>query len=287
VAAFGDPWPGGVAFYRSPASTGFTLKALAARRAILGTTLTEFHSGPVSRWDNGNVLRVRLSAGELASADPLIVLGGANYCALQNADGEWEVLQFRNAGLTAPLAYELSSLLRGQFGTEAAMRDPLPSGARFVLLDNAIAQVDMTQDEIGLAFNWKYGPQGHDIGDSSFQSASHAIIGVGLRPLSPVHVRGSQVAEGLRISWKRRTRMGGDGWEQTDVPLAESGEAYEIDIMDGASAVRTLSSNQPSLIYTTSQQTADFGAPQPSYTVRIYQISATYGRGQAREAMIP
>jgi hypothetical protein len=81
--------------------------------------------------------------------------------------------------------------------------------------------------------------------------------------------------------------MGGDGWEQTDVPLAESGEAYEIDIMDGASAVRTLSSNQPSLIYTTSQQTADFGAPQPSYTVRIYQISASYGRGQAREAMIP
>jgi hypothetical protein len=287
VAAFGDPWPGGVAFYRSPASTGYMLKALAAKRAILGTTLTDFHSGPVSRWDNGNVLRVRLSAGELASADPLIVLGGANYCALRNADGEWEVLQFRNAGLTALLTYELSGLLRGQFGTEAAMRDPVASGARFVLLDNAITQVDMTQDEIGLAFNWKYGPQVYDIGDSSFQTASHAFRGVGLQPLSPVHVRGSQIAEGLQISWIRRTRIGGDGWEQTDVPLAESSEAYEIDIIDGTSVVRILSSNQQSLIYTTSQQTADFGAPLPSYTVRIYQISASYGRGQAREAIIP
>ncbi|HKJ60561.1 MAG TPA: hypothetical protein VKA94_01005, partial [Hyphomicrobiales bacterium] len=229
--------------------------------------------------------RAKLSAQEAAQ------LIGRWRCklgiALQNADGEWEVLQFRDAELTAPSTYKLSGLLRGQFGTEAAMRDPVASGARFVLLDSAIAQVDMTQDEIGLAFNWKYGPQVYDIGDNSFQTTSHAFRGTGLRPLSPVHIKGEQTVDGLQITWIRRTRIGGDSWEQTDVPLAETSEAYEVDILDGGTVVRTLNSNQPSVIYSSSQQIADFGSEQSQYTVRIFQISATYGRGIAREAIIP
>nr|MBX2806274.1 glycoside hydrolase/phage tail family protein [Hyphomicrobiales bacterium] len=287
VAAFGNPWPGGVAFYRSPASTGFSLKAQAVKRATLGVTLSDFHSGPTSRWDNGNRLRIKLSMGELASAEPVIVLGGANYCALQNADGEWEVLQFLNAGLIGAATYELSGLLRGQSGTEAAMRDPVAAGARFVLLDSAITQADMRQDEIGLAFNWKYGPQLYDIGDSSFQTVTHAFNGVGFRPLSPVHIRGVQIAEGLQISWTRRTRIGGDSWEQSDIALAEASEAYDVDILDGENVVRTLTRNTPSAIYTTSQQIADFGQPRSEYSVRVRQLSVTYGRGQAREAIIP
>jgi hypothetical protein len=30
------------------------------------------------------------------------VLGGANICAIQNADGDWEVIQFATATLVAP-----------------------------------------------------------------------------------------------------------------------------------------------------------------------------------------
>ncbi len=71
------------------------------------------------------------------------------------------------------------------------------------------------------------------------------------------------------------------------MPLAEDGEAYELDILDGATVKRTLSSSAPSLLYTTAQQIMDFGAPQPSYAVRVYQLSASYGRGQAREATVP
>jgi hypothetical protein len=57
--------------------------------------------------------------------------------------------------------------------------------------------------------------------------------------------------------------------------------------MNGASVVRTLTSSTAAVTYTAAQQTADFGAPQSSYTVRVYQISASYGRGQYREAIIP
>ena len=107
-----------------------------------------------------------MANGELTSADQILVLGGANVAAVENADGEWEVIQFTTATLVSPGVYDLSGLLRGQSGTEAAMRDPVAAGARFVLLDAAVRQVDMTQADVGLAFNWKYGPAPYDIGNA-------------------------------------------------------------------------------------------------------------------------
>ena len=280
VAAFGSPWPGGVAFYRSPTTSGYTLKALTTTPAKVGETVAAFYSGPVSRWDGGNVLRVSMANGELVSAAPMLVLGGANVAAVENADGEWEVIQFATATLVSPGVYDLSGLLRGQSGTEGAMRDPVAAGARFVLLDAAVRQVDMTQADVGLAFHWKYGPAPYDIGDASYRTATRTFNGIGLRPLSPVHVTGEQ------ITWIRRTRLGGDSWEQPDVPLREDAERYEVDILDGANVVRTLTATTPSFIYTTAQQTTDFGSPQANYAVRVYQLDASYGRGQARETIV-
>jgi hypothetical protein len=287
VAAFAEPWPGSVAVYRSPTTSGYTLVALPATRATLGVTTADFHAGPTSRWDEGNRLRIKLSAGELASAEELLTLGGANVGAVQNEDGGWEVIQFRDAALVAPLTYELSGLLRGQAGTEGAMRDPLAAGARFVLLNGAVTQVEMTRGDVGLALNWKYGPAVYDIGHPAYGSATFSFNGAGLRPLSPVHISGEQVAEGLRVTWVRRTRIGGDSWDQIEVPLGEDAEGYEVEILDGANVKRVLASISPSVTYTIAQQVIDFGTPQPNYALRIYQLSASYGRGQGREAIVP
>ena len=289
VAAFADPWPGGVAFYRSPTTSGYTLKALPTTQAVLGVTDGDFYSGPTSRWDEGNTLRVVLSGGELASADELLVLGGENYAAVQNADGDWEVVQFRTATLAAALTYDLTGLLRGQAGTEAAMRDPVAAGARFVLLDSALVQPDSLAADVGLPFNWKYGPSPYDIGNAAYVAATNTFAGVGLRPLSPVHVAGAfdSGTGDLDIAWIRRTRVGGDSWDQTEVPLGEDSEAYEVDVMNGSTVVRTLSVTTASATYTAAEQTTDWGSPQTSYTIRVYQISASYGRGSVREAAIP
>ena len=77
-----------------------------------------------SRYDRASKVRVVLDQGALASATELALLAGANTAAIENADGDWEVLQFQSAVLTAPATYELSLFLRGQAGTEAAMRSP-------------------------------------------------------------------------------------------------------------------------------------------------------------------
>jgi hypothetical protein len=198
------------------------------------------------------------------------------------------VIQFAEASLVAPGVYDLSTLLRGQAGTEGAMRDPVPAGARFVMLDASLRQVDMNSGDIGLPFNWRFGPAPYDIGNSSYSSRlAFAFTGLGLRPLAPVHVRGEFSSGDLTIRWVRRTRIGGDGWEQTEAPLGEESEAYEVDVMDGSTVIRTLAAAAPTATYTAAQQIADFGAPQPNYTLRVCQLSPTYGRGPGREVIVP
>ena len=286
VAAIQNPWPGAIAFYRSPESSNFLLKAVALAPAVTGVTLDALPAGPISRLDRASSFRVRLDGGALGSATELALLAGANIAAIENADGEWEVLQFQSAVLTAPSTYQLSLLLRGQAGTEGAMRTPVAAGARFVLLDGALARVDMGPDEVGLAYTWRCGPANRNIGDASYLDTTHAFRGLGLRPLSPMHVRGSRSGSDLILSWVRRTRIGGDSWGSVDVPLAEDTERYEVDILDGPDVVRTISSSTPTLTYTAAEQTADFGAPQASISLHVYQLSPVYGRGSPHAATL-
>jgi hypothetical protein len=287
VAAAHSPWPGPIAIYRSPTTSGFQLAALAQACAVTGVTLDPLPAGATSRFDRATSVRVKLDSGALASVTELALLGGANLAAVRNEDGEWEVLQFLTAALTAPATYTLTGFLRGQAGTEHAMRSAVASGARFVLLDGAPARIDLTEDEIGLAYNWKCGPASRDIGSPNYADATHAFAGEGLRPLSPVHVRGSRNGAGdLDVAWVRRTRAGGDSWDSIEVPLGEADERYEIDVLDGSDVVRTLTAASPAATYTAAEQTTDFGAPQSSIALRICQLSATRGRGTPRAAVL-
>lgn len=287
IAAFASPF-GGINVYRSPDTTGYTLNVQLSVPSTMGETEFDFFSGPTSRFDNGNVLRVRIYNPDvtLESVSDLILFGGANLMAVENEDGEWEIFQFQNATLVGTGVYDLSKLLRGRFGTERAMRDPVAAGARVVLLDGSQVAVSMTQNEIGLPFNWKVGPAPQDIGHYSYVDVAHAFTGRALKPYAPVHVRSARTGNDLTISWIRRTRFGGDGWGTADAPLNEDSELYEVDIMEGAAVKRTLSGASPQVVYSEADQIADWGSVQASYTVRIYQLSAVVGRGEPAEATV-
>jgi hypothetical protein len=255
--------------------------------AVTGVTLDPLPAGAGGRGDRAAAGRGPLARGALASVTELALLGGANFAAVRNADGAWEALQFLAATLTAPATYTLTGFLRGQAGTEHAMRSPVAAGARFVLLDGALARIDLTEDEIGLPFNWKCGPASRDIGSPNYVTLAHTFAGEGLKPLSPVHVRGNRDGSGdLALTWIRRTRTGGDSWDAIEVPLGEADERYEIDILDGSTVVRTLTAAAPAATYTAANQTTDFGSPQPSISLRLHQLSATRGRGTPREATV-
>jgi hypothetical protein len=281
AAAYASPWPGSVQVLKSASDANYTLSRSFTRAAVLGRTTADFYSGPLWRWDESNELRIRLSGGTLASQDDLAILGGANALALQNADGAWEVLQFAAAELIAPNEWTLTRLLRGQAGTETAMRNPVAAGARIVLLDGAPAQLDLAQNEATLPFHYAWGPPNKPLSDSSWQTTTETFAAIGLRPLSPVQLAAHWQGGDLALTWIRRTRLGGDSWDQTEVPLGEETEAYAIEILNASDAVvRTLASATPSLTYTAAQIATDFpsGLPSP-FRFTVYQLSTSFGRG--------
>lgn len=236
VAANANPWPGAVAVYRSPSTSGYELNTLVGAQATAGQTVFGFYSGPLYRVDRSNVLRVALDFGELESVTEEALLNGANLAAIESEDGAWELIQFQTAALADTGLYDLSGFLRGMNGTEGAMRDPVGPGARFVLVNSAVTPLNMRPDEIGLVLSYKFGPATESLDASSYGSATHAFEGLGLRPLRPVHLQGKRdpATGDWTFLWVRRTRMGGDSWKSLDVPLGEDAELYQINVLRGA-----------------------------------------------------
>ncbi len=290
VAADANPWPGAIAFYRSPATSGFELNTIAELQATYGETVFDFYSGPLYRYDRSNTLRVTLTQGELGSITEEALLAGGSLAAVENADGDWELLQFQTAELVEEGTYDLTVLLRGQFGSEAAMRDPVAAGARFLLLDEAVTAVDMTSGDTGLLLNWRYGPLGEAIDDLAYVTQAHAFTGLGLRPYSPMHLQGKRDpgSGDWTFIWIRRTRIDGDSWEIEDVPLSEASELYTLEILDwpGGNVLRTVTGlGAEAYLYSAADQTTDFGSPQWNVAIRVTQISAAYGAGAPAEAL--
>ena len=121
----------GIDVYRSDGGGGWVYVTTVERPSVMGELTSPLYAGPVDRWDRGNSVYVRFygAAGLLSLAEGQ-VLAGSGAIAVKNPDGAWEVLQYQNATLIGTNSYQLSKLLRGQLGTEGAMRAPIPAGAR-------------------------------------------------------------------------------------------------------------------------------------------------------------
>ena len=136
----------------------------------------------------------------------------------------------------SPNRWRLRRLLRGQLGTEDAIGNPAPAGARVVMLDAAVAALSIADADIGLPWNWRIGPARVAAGDPINLAIEFTPEGRGLRPYSPAHLRGTpQPGGAILLSWIRRTRAAaGDSWVLAEAPLGEEREEYELEILDGA-----------------------------------------------------
>ena len=276
-----EPWPGGVNLYLDDGSGGYTFNTRSTIPSILGELTEDLYSGPVSIWDHYNEMTVRLLDGNtLSSVSETSVLNGANTIAVQTTSGEWEIIQFVNATLNGDGTYTLSQLLRGQLGTEFYMGSPSVAGSKVFVVDYArMTQMSGTIGRLNLDVDARHGPIGFDVADARYTDTEITPRGVALRPYSPVHLSELYDGNDIILTWVRRTRFEGDGWDG-EVPLKEEFEQYSVDIFDGAAVVRTIQvDNATTLTYSEAQQIADFGAAQTSLTWRVYQISNNFGRG--------
>jgi hypothetical protein len=285
AACFAAPWTGPIDIYAGETLASATWRGHAQTPAIMGTLQSPLAPGALWRWDEANVIRARLSGTDLSSVEEEALRAGANTFAVETTAGDWEVLQAASITLVAPGVYELRHLLRGQLGTERAME--AAAGARIVKLDQRLARVAIGAHENGAALNWYAVAAPAGPGSSAAALLASTYRRAWARPYAPVDLAGLRTGAGdVELSWVRRSRMGGDDWASLEIPLAEEREAYLVEIMDGADVIRRAEVAAPAWIYPAADQIADFGAPPASLTVRVAQISSTYGPGARAESTI-
>ena len=281
---FEPGWPGAVIYKATDTETFFELTSV-TNGAVIGGAASVLGAYEENTFDEINTVNVTLvnRGTELESITELQVLNGGNACLIGD-----EILQFRTATLNSDGSYTLTGLLRGRKGTRTTGHT---LGERFVLLSqSALVRPSAEDAEIGLVRSYKATTIGSSIAAVSTQEFTNT--GIARRPYSPVQVGGGRNASGdLTINWIRRSRISAEWRDYVDAGLGETTESYEIEVLNTsvspAVVVRTLTATTNTVQYTAAQQTTDFSSPLPAaVTVRIYQMSSTYGRGLPAEAVI-
>jgi hypothetical protein len=277
-------WPGG-GFYESLDGTTYTKLFDVTSRAIYGTTQTVLGAWTGgAKFDQVNTVRVQMN-GTLSSVTRDAILNDRTVNAFAiGVDGRWEVIQAQNATLVSEGTYDLSGLLRGRRGTDHDAMSTHAVGDWVVKLQTSgMRSIDEQTSDIGVARYWKGVTFGKSISATTAQQFTPD--GVRLKPWAPVDARASRASSGTTtIDWKRRTRYACSftGTAGIVVPLGETSESYEVDVYTNSAfttVARTLTSSTSSVAYSATQQETDFGSVQDALYVKIYQMSATVGRG--------
>jgi hypothetical protein len=248
--------------------------------STLGASLTALGdwAGP-NIVDETNSVRVTVTAGVLSSGTLASMLNGGNLAALSSGSG-WEVFQFRTADFQSDGSYILRGLLRGRFGTEWAMTGHAIDD-KFVLLNPAtVRRVPLTSALLNIPVLYKVLGVGQSFG--SVVPATITNRGIALKPYSPVILGGGRDSAGtVLLNWVRRTRIGGAWLDNSDVPLSEASEFYDVEIWSSGYTTlkRTVRVSVQNMTYSDNDQIADFGSTQSTVYFKVFQISAVVGRG--------
>ncbi len=288
VAGFSytDDWPGGN-LYRSLDGTTYN-RVASVQNGTLGYVENAAGSGVLWRWDRSTTLTVRIiTDGTLSSVTDADVIAGAN-AAAWGVNGRWEIIQFATATLGADGTYTLSDLLRGRYGTEQYVGDH-ETQDRFVLLGTfdvpQIQRANAETSDIGKIATYRGVTFGRRENDGLAIEQLYTHDGRSLKPWTPTNVKSTRDgSDNITVTFDRRSRLMARAFWNPG--LAEDSESYEIDILDGVSVVRTITSSTTTASYTAAEQTTDGLTPGNPVDLIVYQISATVGRGFGAEATV-
>ena len=275
-------WPGGIIFRSDDlGQTWTTLQNFLPPRSVLGVAHNVIGAPLSPLIDKASLLSVTLKSGSLYSVSELSMLNGANHFAY-GAHGRWEIIAAQNCMLESDGSYTLYDLLRGRQGTEWAS-GLHAVGDKIVLLDSALAFISTSSSSIGLSRNYRGVTLGKVISSASDYPFTYS--GVNLECLSPVYLGGSRhpTTNDWTLTWIRRTRIGGEWRDYVDATLGEAALLYDVEVYSSntyTTLKRTFFSlTSEAATYSSAQQGADFTSIQPTLYVKVYQISATVGRG--------
>lgn len=272
VGAFGNSGFSGGKLYRSldGGATYTVLDSVSVEAAIGlsdGDHLGAFFGGNVV--DEVHTLRVRMISGTLSSCTRAQLLNGSNAAVLGA-----EVLQFQRATLVAPGVFDLTGLLRGRLGTEAAMLHTAQENFA-VLSTSTIKRFASERAVVNVASLLKVVGLGSRLSQAYQKEFTNTARG-GL-PYAPVHLRAVKDPAALgtwNLQWVRRTRVSGLWLDYVDVPLGETTELYRVTVSRAGAEVFAVTVSAPSYVLTSAATGAALGD-----VVTVAQISESLGPG--------
>jgi hypothetical protein len=270
-----DDWPGATLHRSRDGGASYDVVHAGTLEVIGGTALTALPAAAPHFTDTTSTLEVHLDHGQLISVTPEAFQGGANLAMVGS-----ELLQFREATLTAPGTYTLRHFWRGRRGTEWAVGTHA-AGEVFTWIDQAVYLVEVELGERYVTRQWKGVTNGLDIASSTPQA--YAVRSENLKPWSVGSYQQTRQANNdWRIAWRGRARFTGAWIDGSQAVPDPDFLAYRVTIYsDGtyATVVRTLDQADSGdgqavqvYTYTSAEQTTDFGAPQTAVYARVIQV---------------
>ncbi|WP_028627650.1 phage tail protein [Metapseudomonas resinovorans] len=284
MTGYSPAWPGGIAFRSVDSGQIWNELQGFDGQATLGTAAGILPASTGALIDQRS-LSVSLVSGELESISRDQMLVGQNYAAY-GTGGRWEIIRFQTAALQPDGSYLLSGFVRGDRGTEWAT-GLHQLGDWFVLLDDPDNLfIDTSVGSIGVATTFRGVTSGATI--DSAVDVPFTYQGINLKCLSPVYAKGVRDgSSNFSGTFTRRSRFSSSWWSNgVEAPIGETTQAYEIDVMSGSTVKRTITASTPNFSYSAADQVTDFGSAPASITFRIYELSATVGRGLPLEVTL-
>jgi hypothetical protein len=276
-------WPGGVLLRSDDSGQTWGSQTGFLNASEVFTATTALPTGISTLVDAASTVTVTAdwSGADLFSITDAQLFNLGNIAAF-GADGRWEILAFKTV-VDNTVSYTLSDFIRGRFGTEWAM-SLHQVGDRLVMLDSNNADfIGMPLATINSLRLWRAVTDGDVI--SSAPDIQQVYAGVNLKPLSPVYLDGSRhpTTFDWSLDWTARSRTPVEPFAGLATPLGESSELWDVEVWNSTYTTmkRTFSSlTSAHADYTSAQQVADWsGILQPTLYLKIFQISATIGRG--------
>lgn len=281
----------GATLYVSPdnGTTWSALDTLTAPGSMLGELVTAPAAGRTDIVDQKNTITARFySAANLATLTWDEFYAEGNYFAV-GGNGRWEIIGAKTVVENADGTWTLSDLLRGRYGTDANIGSHVAGDVIALLDPTRLEFINMSTSAIGLSRLYTGVTLRQTLNASMAEAFAYA--GENLECRSPVYLNGSRHPSTLdwTLVWIRRTRLPVEPFSGVAAPLGESSESYEVEIWNSTYTTlkRTITGiTSQTTTYTSAQQTADFGGDQVTLYVKVYQLSATVGRGWPLTASI-
>lgn len=280
-----DNWPGAEIYVaygaNAPADIGFDTTELMT--AMVLTPLSPPINPGTTDKDSRLEIYPRTGAMDAIAGTDYLGLMNETNLAVVGAPGRWEIISFQTVFMNFVAGtFRLTNFLRGLYGTDGNT-GLHQRGDTFIVLDRTkIEKLAIPLEQLGSTLNMKA------VGEGQIPSASavttQTIDGAAEKPFPVADIRATWSGADVVLTWQRQDRFGATSWDTNfgTQPLSEATEAYEVEIWADTTLKHTITGlTSPTATYTNAQQVTDGNVIAGTITVKIFQMSATVGRGNS------